>query len=865
MARHVPASFVRLYILLILAAVLPYMSVRALGADSPADLLDSLPGFKIEHLLKAEAKTQGSWINLAKDPKGRLILGGQKKQQVTRITLKDGQIVKQEDLKLPVSETMGLLFAFDSLYVNGWGKNNEGKEVFGFFRLRDTKGTDQFDSVEFLREWKNGSGEHGAHGIVEGPDKKLYIVAGNFTDLPTDLLPTSPHRNYADDRALPRAEDGNGFGAGKKPPGGFVCRMDPDGKNPELFASGQRNTYDIAFNADGELFGFDSDMEWDWGTPWYRPIRVFHAVSGGDTGFREGTAKWPEYYSDSLPASVTIGIGCPTGVVFGTGAKFPAKYQKAFYICDWTYGRLIAVHLQPNGATYSGSWENFVAPKGLNGKAAKSPLNLTDAVIGDDGAMYFTVGGRGTPASLYRVTYTGNEPTAAADLHDKEGADARALRHNLESLHAKEDPKTVETAWPHLASPDRWIRYAARIAIERQPIEQWIAKALEEKQPNAALTALLSVARLGKPDSQPELLKALAKFPIASLDETQQLDKVRVLQVSIARQGKPSGDAAKQVIDELSPLFPAKSEFLNRELSQTLLALDAPDAVAKTVSLLGTAATQEEQLSYVLFLRTIKSGWTTALRQQYFGWWPKDRSTAQHPGFALKWFEEAGRPYSDGASLARLVGNVHGDAKASLSPEEQTALADVINSYTAPSGKAAPKKQAKARTLVKEWQVADLLPALEQVGKGRSFDKGKEVFEAAQCLACHRFGNEGGSTGPDLTAISSRFSRKDVLESILEPSKVISEQYQNMTVKTNDNKIVEGRILTETDEKIVIQPNPLAPDKIEIKKADIKSRAPSKLSPMPQGLVDHFKQDEILDLLAYLESAGKKDHPDFNK
>src|SRR5207249_10982056 len=142
--------------------------------------------------------------------------------------------------------------------------------------LKDTKGDGNYDSVELLREWKGGGGEHGAHGIVLGPDKKLYIVCGNFVGLPDDLLPTSPHRNYADDRVLPRAEDGNGFGAGKKPPGGFICRMDPDGKNAELYASGERNTYDIAFNADGELFGFDSDMEWDWGTPWYRPIRVCH-------------------------------------------------------------------------------------------------------------------------------------------------------------------------------------------------------------------------------------------------------------------------------------------------------------------------------------------------------------------------------------------------------------------------------------------------------------------------------------------------------------------------------------------------------------------------------------------------------------
>ena len=281
---------------------------------------------------------------------------------------------------------MGQLFIGDALYVDAAGKNPQGKEVFGLFRLNDPKGDGSYSSVELLREWKNGSGEHGAHGILLAPDKKhIFTVCGNFTEIPSDLAPTSPHKNYADDLVLPRAEDGNGFGAGKKPPGGFITRMDLDGKNAELFASGQRNTYDIAVNADGEVFGFDSDMEWDWGTPWYRPIRVFHAVSAEDGGFREGSAKWPTYYADSLPPVVNIGIGCPTGVIFGTGAKYPAKYQKAFFVTDWTYGRLIAVHMKPDGASYVGtSWENFVWPHGLTGNGNKTPLNLTDVVIGND-------------------------------------------------------------------------------------------------------------------------------------------------------------------------------------------------------------------------------------------------------------------------------------------------------------------------------------------------------------------------------------------------------------------------------------------------------------------------------------------------
>jgi putative heme-binding domain-containing protein len=836
----------------------------ALAADgTPAEAIQTLPGFKVERLLSADKAKNGSWINLGKDNKGRLLLGGQNGQPVTRVTIKDGKVAKEEVLKLPVSETMGILWAFDSLYVNG---SRGGK--FGLFRLRDKDGDDQFESVEMLREWKGGQGEHGAHGIVLGPDNKLYTVCGNFVDVPPDILPSSPHRNYADDVALPRAEDGNGFGAGKKPPGGYVMRMDADGKNAELFASGQRNTYDIAINADGEIFGFDSDMEWDWGMPWYRPIRVFQAVSGGDTGFREGTAKWPTYYFDSLPASVDVGIGSPTGVTFGYGAKFPAKYQKAFYVLDWSYGRLIAVHLEPDGSGYKGTWEDFVAPKSLRSDGEKTPLQLTDAVIGEDGAMYFTVGGRGTQAALYRVAYAGNESTAPAELKDKKGAEAREQRRQLEAFHGKADAGVVKAAWPHLGSDDRFLSYAARIAIESQPVEQWKSQALNEKDPKAALPALLALARLGGKGAQPELLDALARLPMLSLPEARQLEKLRVIEVSLARQGVPTGPAAKQLVAELDPLYPAKSQRLNRELGQVLLALDAPDAVAKTMKLLAAAPTQEEQIGYVLSLRTIKNGWTPELRKEYFGWFTKDRSGLKHPPEVLQWFADAGRPYADGASFPKFIASFHADAVKSLKPEERESLNEAIAAYTPPEDPRRRPPQVKPRTtVVKQWTMAELAPSLEKAAKGRNFRRGREAYIAAQCAACHKFGNDpatvAGAVGPDLTAVASRFTRRDILESIIEPSKVISEQYQNTGVRLKNGDTVVGRLLEETDDKLVLQPDALKPDRVTLKKSDVERRVPSKLSPMPEGLANVLTQEEILDLVAYIESGGRRDHPAF--
>ena len=121
-----------------------------------------------------------------------------------------------------------------------------------------------------------------------------------------------------------------------------------------------RSPYDFGFNADGEIFAYDADMEWDFGMPWYRPTRVNHATSGSELGWRSGTAKWPAAYPDSLPAMVDIGPGSQLICSIWIRCKDPAKYQKAFYICDWTFGTMYAIHLTPSGSTYTAQKKNLL-------------------------------------------------------------------------------------------------------------------------------------------------------------------------------------------------------------------------------------------------------------------------------------------------------------------------------------------------------------------------------------------------------------------------------------------------------------------------------------------------------------------------
>jgi putative heme-binding domain-containing protein len=159
---------------------------------------------------------------------------------------------------------------------------------------------------------------------------------------------------------------------------------------------------------------------------------------------------------------------------------------------------------------------------------------------------------------------------------------------------------------------------------------------------------------------------------------------------------------------------------------------------------------------------------------------------------------------------------------------------------------------------VKQWTVKDLESVLN-VGLegGRNFENGRNSFGAIGCFACHRFNFEGGAVGPDLTSVSGKFGPKDLLESIIEPSKEISDQYGSMDFKMKDGSLVVGRIMNLKEDTLMVNVNMLDPNAIQqLKRANIESINPSKISMMPPGLVNMLKEDDILDLLAYLLSKG---------
>jgi hypothetical protein len=165
--------------------------------------------------------------------------------------------------------------------------------------------------------------------------------------------------------------------------------------------------------------------------------------------------------------------------------------------------------------------------------------------------------------------------------------------------------------------------------------------------------------------------------------------------------------------------------------------------------------------------------------------------------------------------------------------------------------------ETSSRPFVKLWSLDDLLPVSSSDLEGRDISNGRQSFIAASCFACHRVKGEGGGTGPDLTAVTRRFSTRDILEAIIEPSKVISDQYGFSVIQKNDGTQLHGRVVNYYGDSIGIQTNSLdAANIMRVPRNEITSLESSPVSPMPPGLLSTLSKEDILDLLAYLHSES---------
>lgn len=798
----------------------------------------AIAGFRVELVYSPALAKEGSWVSLAVDSKGRLIasdqygllhritpapLGGEPTQTIV------------EPIRVGAGSAQGLAVVGDALYV--MVNSQEKALASGLYQVRDSDGDDKYDDAQLLVRIE-GSGEHGPHAVVASPDgKSLYLSAGNYTRSPrfkTSRVPVG----WGEDQLLPRLDDPAAQATGVPAPGGWVVKCDLDGENCELVSVGYRNIYDLAFNREGELFTSDSDLDVDIGTPWYRPPSLLHVTSGADYGWRGGDGIWPTYYQDTLPPVAVMPPGSPAGVVAATGTNFPEPYRDAIFIADWSRGAIYAAALEPSGSSYRSECEPVAWDVG----------GVTDLVVRpQDGALYFTVGGRQIQSGLYRLVWGGDGDEKQASNARAEAASARATaveerlqRHKLEELHGDQTETAVDSIWPALASPDRFVRYAAMTALERTDSKGWQDRAYSEPNVLARCAALTALARRAQPAYPAKWVESFLELPFTTLSTEEQLEVLRTISLGVIRFTNLNAIQRDRISTAAAGWFAASKPPVTRELSALLIRLESPAAIEPLLKQLADEPTSMQSIDAAVMLSAVFVGWTPQARTQLLDWF--DAAAATHG-------KRSFYPYLQAARSRFIAGFSVGEKQAfsgRLAPPPVTPDAAL---------------PGESRQFTKHWTAEEVVNAVEAAESNVQDHRaealrGRQLFVELGCADCHAMRGEGAAVGPDLTNVGRRYSLHDLARSITQPNDEIPDLYRQTTYIV-DGKAITGRPTNMTATTISITTDMRDPaSAVKLERSNIESESVSTISAMPANLLDTLSPGDLADLFIYLRAGA---------
>jgi putative heme-binding domain-containing protein len=994
---------------------------RAQDQQAPAGSpFSTLPGFTVTRVTPPD-KTD-SYIVVTFDSRGRPVVS----QSVSaagespRILLdndRDG-IFEAEQIVSPLVNTChGLFYDGTTLYANCMGRdvaqdgpppppgapaaaptpapaagrggrgNAQNLGIPGFYKLEDPDGDGVANTVTRITRYvANGMGDHGPHAIRRGPDGSIMLITGNNTFIPDDRIDaaTTPNmRNLKERQFLPAWRDPRFGNSTKEGMHGPLLRYEPASQKFALLYTGMRNAYDFTFNAAGETFTFDSDMEWDVNAPWYRELSTRHMIPGGDGGYRNGTGKFQDEYFDVLPALRYLRRGSPVGVETYESYAYPTRFWDNLFEGDWSRGRLLYTALTPADATYTGRDD---LAEMIHGE----PMPITDVEIGPDGNLYFTTGGSAGTGGLYKLEWTGAAPpkpdmsgalaiarqpqplsswgwaaieaekarlgdrftteleqlarsTSAAGpdrarailelqrhtsgasvallraLANDANADVRAAVVFVAGMQSSAEAKSIAAgrlrdaspfvqrraaealvrqgltdAQPSVApvadlyallgSPDRFVRYAGRLALEHTPSSAWVSRVMAETNVVAQTEGLLALVdtKTSEADLAPIFDRLVTLMRRASLPVDQKIRVLRAFEVAATEtaNGAPAG-VKTRVHDALIGQFPAPTSL---SATDTLVACQAhwpgtttagcdrtlwthhmakvlaytgqPDAIDRILAVMPSGETdQPGQISFMYALRMIDTGWTPAQKQQITTWWAK----------ASKW--------RGGATFAGHLNNIFDASIDVMTDAEKQAAYQAVPLFApltvdeTPTVAAAPGRGGRGGRgpqvpLDRQERYDNLVfprgsgpGSLAGRGGAPNPTAGAQTFQQS-CASCHRFGTTGRPYGPDLTSIGSTMPRRDILRAIFFPDEKVDDRYRTTAIVTKDGKTTRGLVVEETAQSVSVLTAD-GGDPIAIAKADITSRTTERTSIMTSDLPDRIGDQNVANVVAFLMTGPR--------
>ncbi len=583
----------------------------------------------------------------------------------------------------------------------------------------------------------------------------------------------------------------------------------------------------------------------------------------------------------------------------------PTQLADPKHSAKGTYGRYVRIELPRRGTLTLAEVEVMSSDRNIarQGKASQKNTahggDASRAIDGNTNASY----GSGTQTHSEENT---DSPWWEVDLGDEYPLDGIAVFNRADGLESRLDGFTLRVldaarndVWKQekIPTPKTSSRFELGGGGPEGAIRHAAMQALTQIRGQEAKTFGLLQPFVNSPDDRIAAIRALQRLPRSSWPKEaapQLLQEVTtyVKSVPAANRTSPAALDALEFADALTSLLPADAAKKSRaELSE----------LGVRVIRLGTIF---EKMSFDKDVLVVRAGKPVEFVLDNSDLMPHNfvivqpgkleeigllaEASAQKPEFAARQFV----PQSSQVLLAsNLLQPRTGQRLSFVAPQKPGVypyvctypghwrrmygalyVVEDLDAYQAdPEGYLAANKIEPSDELLAsnrprtEWKLADLGPAVEQMKHGRSFATGKQMFTVANCIACHKVDNVGNAFGPDLTKLDEKLKQLDVLKEVLDPSAKINEKFQTVQLLLADGQTKTGLVIEETPDSLKLIENPLAKtEPLTIKKSDIEARQLSKVSIMPKGLLDKLTKEEILDLIAFVQARGNKQHPLFS-
>ena len=460
-------------------------------------------------------------------------------------------------------------------------------------------------------------------------------------------------------------------------------------------------------------------------------------------------------------------------------------------------------------------------------------------------------------AAIYVVGQHGSDRAKRIAADGLQDSDPFVRRRAAEALLRMGDPGFAdpEQLYALVGDSDRFVRWAGRVALEGTPRDRWKDLVVADPDPDSAAAGMLGLVRTaGKPIHLEAVFeKSLSMLHRDDLSASAELALLRVFHLAcLAVEGGCRESLRDQLYEVVASRFPAADERLNREYALTMAYAGRPEAIARILAQIPSDdANQPLQIHYVYALREIKQGWTPDQKQALVAWFRKAkdwRGGASFAGFINRLFESS-MEFFDRQEVESAY-----EAIPEYAPVEDERL---LASLRRRSNHVQPNIFARrsGNSLYSEQEIFEYM-MYDPMTTVASKEEGKGIFEGA-CAKCHRFGDLGKDYGPDLTTLANRFSRSDMLEATLWPSRTISDQYGAWRIETRDD-VYSALILDEGDDAITV----LIPDldrPVSIARENIVDLRESEISIMPDGLLDAYGMRATAGLFRFLGEGGQSD------